>query len=314
MLTKDGAWFYTTDNMRFYAKGEGKKIVNNPFYKISENAFNEIQKEAGLILTKFDLNDPFKVPASEDIFATTTGGLHLSHATTHGDLGEGIDNVMEGMMELMYKESDDISLEYTSLTFNPQSILFSVGSADMVEKDEKVKRIVPRDTLLTSDFIGTLYCIFPMSNGGACGAILKNVLSTGGLDIQTSKNERGTNSVTLKPHRSIKAQNTVPIEYFFIDPPEVDELTVTSVAGSITGTTQISVSGYKPAVGESYKYKTQTGTAPEVEYGDLCGMDWTKTTFPSTVTANNGDEITVVSVDVDGYAVAAGSTTVTAKE
>ena len=94
--------------------------------------------------------------------------------------------------------------------------------------------------------------------------------------------------------------------------PTLGSISVTSAAGSgAAGTTAISVSGYTPGTGESYKYKTGA-TAPAVTYGQKLGSGWTAIEPPATVTAATGTYITVASVDANGRAQAAGSTTVTA--
>jgi hypothetical protein len=41
-------------------------------------------------------------------------------------------------------------------------------------------------------------------------------LSTGGLNIQTTKNGKGTNAITLTGHVSIDAQDTMPMEIYDI--------------------------------------------------------------------------------------------------
>lgn len=286
--------------------------MKNVAYKIRESAFEEMQKEAGICLTSFDFSNPYDEIDTDNIFCTTEGGFHLRHEVPMNDLGEGVDNCPEGTMELMEKGNDSISVEFTSVTFNPDNIAMSIGAADKVLKSTGATHIYPRKNLKTSDF-RDLYFLFPMTGGGMCGAVLKNCLSSNGLDIQTTKGERGKNSVTIAAHPSIYAQNVVPVEYFFIPAPTLDSITVTSAAGSTTtGTSTITLSGYTPGTGETYKYKVDTAVI-DVQYGDIIGADWTTITSPATITAATGKKITVVSVDSDGYAVAAGNATITAK-
>lgn len=286
--------------------------MKNTAYKIRESTFNEMQKEAGLVLTYFDFDNPYDEPETQNILATTDGGLHLKHETPMIDLGDGVDNCPTGLKELMEKDQDNISLEFTSITFNPENIVMSVGAADAALKSTGATHIYPRKTLKSRDF-KDIICLFPMTGGGMCGAKLSNALTSNGLDITTAKGEHGKNSVTLVPHASIYAQNVIPIEYYFIPAPELDTITVTSAAGSTTsGTSTITLSGYTPGTGETYKYKVDTAVI-DVEYGDIIGEDWTTITSPTTITAATGKKITVVSVDTDGYAVASGSATITAK-
>ena len=90
-------------------------------------------------------------------------------------------------------------------------------------------------------------------------------------------------------------------------------ITVASAAGSTSGKTALTLSGYTPATGESYLYKTDAATAPAAVYGTTPDYTWTAWNGSDQITATTGHKITVVSVDGDGLIVAAGSATVTSK-
>ena len=94
--------------------------------------------------------------------------------------------------------------------------------------------------------------------------------------------------------------------------PELEEITVTSAAGTASGDTKLTLSGYTPGSGESYVYKVGD-TAPSVRYGEVPDFTWTAWNGSADITAATGKKITVVSVNADGKAVAAGNATVTAK-
>lgn len=89
-------------------------------------------------------------------------------------------------------------------------------------------------------------------------------------------------------------------------------ITVTSAAGTAAGDTALTISGYTPAAGESYVYKVATGTAPTIPYGAVPDYSWTAWDGSADITAATGKKITVVSINSDGKAIAAGSATVTA--
>lgn len=96
--------------------------------------------------------------------------------------------------------------------------------------------------------------------------------------------------------------------------PTLGSITVASTAGTADGDSNIAVSGYSPATGESYKYKTAKDNAPTVTYGQKIGSGWTAITPPTDITpAATHNKITVVSVDANGRAQAAGSATLTVK-
>lgn len=93
--------------------------------------------------------------------------------------------------------------------------------------------------------------------------------------------------------------------------PTLGSITVTSAAGTAAGDTAITVSGYTPGTGETYKYKVGT-EAPTVVYGQNL-KNWTTWDGTSDITAATGKKITIASVDANYKAQAAGSATVTAK-
>lgn len=90
----------------------------------------------------------------------------------------------------------------------------------------------------------------------------------------------------------------------------LSSITVTSVAGTGSGKTDVSLSGYTPKSGETYAYKI-AASAPAAFYGMVLDNTWTTATFPlDELTATTGQKITVVSKDAFGYVVAAGNTTI----
>lgn len=92
--------------------------------------------------------------------------------------------------------------------------------------------------------------------------------------------------------------------------PTLAELTVSSSAGTASGDTAITTSGYTPSASESYKYKVATA-ATTVTYGQNL-KNWTTWDGTSDITAATGKIITVAVVDSNYRAQAAGSATVTA--
>ena len=88
-------------------------------------------------------------------------------------------------------------------------------------------------------------------------------------------------------------------------------LTVTSAAGSTTGTTHVTVS---PALtsGNIYKYKTAANPTLPV-FNQLISGGYTNWDGAADITASTGQKIVVVEVTANGHARKAGMTTVTAK-
>ena len=186
------------------------------FTTISEDAFSALQLDAGVLLTTFDPSKPTK-PASADIIATTTGGINIVCTPTYSDLGEDVDNVPNNMMEFKHLDSWDCSMSFSSIKFNDDNVVWALGAADKTA-GTKYTKIVPRRSLKTdlSDF-KDIWWVGDKADGGAAAVKLINALSTGGLNIQSSKNGKGTNQMTLTWHVSIDAQDTMPMEFYDIE-------------------------------------------------------------------------------------------------
>lgn len=93
--------------------------------------------------------------------------------------------------------------------------------------------------------------------------------------------------------------------------PSLGALTVNSAQGTASGDTKITISPAK-ASGDSYVYKVGTA-AVDVAYGQVCKTGWTAWDGTADITAATGKVITVVEIDANKHAQAAGHATVTAK-
>lgn len=195
------------------------------FTRISTDAFDALQVDAGIILTNFDPSNPYVTPASEDILATTTGGVHPVYSPEWTDFAEDIDNVPNNMMEFKRVTNQTATLSFTSIKFNAANTKWALGAADTELMDNGVTVIKPRRDVLLSDF-KDLWWVGDKANGGAYAIKLLNALSTGGLNIQSTKNGKGTNSITVTGHVSINAQDTMPMIIYDI-PPEASEVFIT---------------------------------------------------------------------------------------
>ena len=187
------------------------------FTIVSEDAFDELQLDAGVLLSTFDITSPYTEPDSEDIIATTTGGINPTCVPTYEDLASDVDNVPNNMMEFKKLSGWDCGMGFSSIKFNAENIHWSLGAAETTT-ETGYKKVVPRRDLEQTDF-ADIWWVGDKANGGAVAIKLINALSTGGLNIQTTKNGKGTNAITLTGHVSISDQDKMPMEFYDIDPP-----------------------------------------------------------------------------------------------
>lgn len=266
------------------------------FTVISKDAFDALQVDAGVLLTSFNPADPYKDPLDAEILATTSGGINVVCEPEFSDYGEDVDNVPNNMMEFKRLNSWNASMSFTSIKFNAENIKWSLGAAESELLSNGVTKVKPRRNVNLSDF-KDLWWVGNKADGGAFACKLMNALSTGGLNIQSTKNGKGTNAVTVTGHVSINAQDVMPMEFYDIPAPDApvypditlnranitieeggsETLTATTVPGDQTVTWSSSddtvatvVDGVVTAVAEGTADITASMTYETKTYTDTC--------------------------------------------
>lgn len=136
--------------------------------------------------------------------------------------------------------------------------------------------------------------------------------------LSTLTNEDGT-PVNLFEQELVALRVTMDVAFMIVkdtafakleSASRLGTLTVSSVAGTATGDTKVTISPEKTE-DNLYKYKVAEA-AVEVKYGQSV-KNWTAWDGSKDITADTGKKITVVECDAEFRAVKAGSATVTAK-
>lgn len=276
------------------------------FTKISQDAFDELQVDAGVLLSAFDPSDPAE-PDDEDIITATTGGITVNCTPTYEDWGSDVDNCPPNLKELKHLTGWDCNMQTTALGTSPSLIRFALGAAD-IDGDNETK-IIPRRNLKNSDFDDAIWWVGDRSDGGLVAVKLMNALSTGGFSLKTTKDNKGQITLTITGHVSINDQDTMPMEFYSTEGEKLATLTVTSAAGTTSGKTAVTYTGYTKGTGESLKYKIGD-TAEYVELDDVLTTGWTAWNGTDEITTTAGKKITVaVVVTATNKAKAAGSAT-----
>lgn len=192
------------------------------YTRVAEDAFSALQLDAGVLLSSFDPANPYTEPDDEDIIATTTGGINVVCEPTYSDFGEDVDNVPNNMMEFKHLDGWNCTMGFSSIKFNATNTVWALGAATKTttaagQNTAGYDKIVPNRDLKQTDF-ADIWWVGDKADGGAYAVKLCNALSTGGMNIQTTKNGKGTNAVTLTGHVSINAQNAMPMEFYDIAP------------------------------------------------------------------------------------------------
>lgn len=181
---------------------------------IPENAFKEMQLNAGILLKDFTPATP-SVSASS-IIGATSGGVNFTATPSFTDFGEDIDNCPKNMKELKRLESWEVKLSGTFVTVSAALAKSLVALADL---DATTGKVTPRNDVADADFedlwwVGDYSDKNGASNGGFIAIHMMNTLSTGGFQIQSTEKAKGQFSFEYTAHYSIEDQETVPFEVY----------------------------------------------------------------------------------------------------
>lgn len=183
------------------------------YNKIPETTFQNIQLNAGVLVKSF-------TPSSGVIGAilgATSGGVNFTATPSFSDYGEDIDNCPKNMLELKKLDNWEAKMSGTFVSVSAELAKTLVGAADVTEG-----HVVPRNDVLESDF-EDLWWVGDYSDknsGEGAGFVaihLLNSLSTGGFQIQSSNNAKGTFSFEFTGHYSMEDQDKVPFEIYVVE-------------------------------------------------------------------------------------------------
>ena len=256
------------------------------FTTISVDAFDALQVDAGVILTNFDPANPYVTPSSEDILATTTGGINPTCVPTYSDYGEDVDNVPNNMMEFKHLDGWEAKMSFTSIKFNAANTKWALGAADTELLSNGVTVVKPRRNVKLTDF-QDLWWVGDKANGGAYAINLKNALSTGGLNIQSSKNGKGTNQIEVTGHVSIDRQDEMPMAIYDIPPedaPLTAEIVLDRANVSIEEGDNVKVIAKTSPAGQTVTWSSSDDTIAEVSNGTITGVAAGTATITASMT------------------------------
>ena len=182
------------------------------YTKIAEDAFKKLQLNAGVLLNEFDAENGEL--ALENIIGATTGGVNFTATPSFSDYGEDVDNVPNNMLEFKKLTMWEVGLSGTFVTVDIESAKKLIGAADV-----EGNKIIPRNDLDVADFADIWWVgDYSDENGEAEGGFIAihmlNALSTGGFQIQSSKDAKGQFAFEFAGHYSLADQTKVPFEVY----------------------------------------------------------------------------------------------------
>ena len=188
------------------------------FTRIPENAFKNLQLNAGILLANFD---PDTGEADEkDLLGATSGGTSFAATPTYSDFAEDVDNAPTGMLEFMHLDTWEVTMSGTFITVDAASAQRLIGAADIDPRNPH--RVIPRSDLKASDFkdlwwVGDYSDKNGNTNGGYAAIHMYNALSTGGFQIQSGNRAKGQFAFEFRGHYTNTNQSQVPFEFYAVE-------------------------------------------------------------------------------------------------
>lgn len=180
--------------------------------RLTADAAQHMQTNAGLLLKKFDVKNPAE-PKDEDIVCETTGDFSITCVPNTTDFFEDVNNAPTNTMEGKRITGWNCGLSITALSISEETIVLSLGAAD-VSTDKGVN---PRRQYKTEDF-KALYWIGDMIDENKLFAVvMDNTVSTGGLSFTSTNNGKGKLALTLTPHASLEDQEKIPMAFYILE-------------------------------------------------------------------------------------------------
>lgn len=182
------------------------------FTKIPETAFQNLQLNAGILLSDFAPDTGTLTESA--ILGATTGGNNFAATPTYSDFGEDIDNCPKNMKELKKLDTWEVTMSGTFVTVSADLAKVLVGAGDL-----SGDKITPRANLEDADFtdlwwVGDYSNKNGEKNGGFVAVHMMNALNTGGFTIQSTDKGKGQFAYNFTGHYSMSAQDTVPFEVY----------------------------------------------------------------------------------------------------
>lgn len=263
--------------------------------KIPQNTFQELQLDAGVLLSNFNPAAPAVTDSA--IICATTGGINPSCVPTYSDMGEDVDNCPNNMKELKHLDGWDCKITTTGLGTSPELIRLALGAADITDESGK---ITPRKDLEQSDF-DDLWWVGDRADGGLVAVKLINALSTGGFSLQTTKNGKGHVAIELTGHVSISAQSVMPMEFYSLDSSTAHavEQRLTNVTSTFEGNS-IANNGHLEATLTADTGYTITNVIVLMGGADVTSTKYTSGTHKVDISAVTGDVEIIATANATG--------------
>lgn len=186
--------------------------------RITADAAQKMQTDAGLLLNRFDITNPV-APADADIICETTGSFKIKCVPETKDWFEDVNGAPKNTKEGKDIVDWDCGLSVTALSITAETLGLALGAFE-TKADGGV---TPKRHFSVADF-KQLYWVGDMMDGErALVVVMDDTISTGGLDFTSSEDGKGQLSLELTPHATAADVEKVPMAFYILTKENVSE-------------------------------------------------------------------------------------------
>lgn len=183
--------------------------------KVSADAAQNMQVDAGILLNTFDVTNPVE-PADADIICATSGDFNITCQPETEDFFEDVNNAPNNTMEGKRITGWNCGLTVNCLEVTEDTLVLGLGAAD-VGNDGGIN---PRVQYKLTDFKGMYWLGDMVDEDKVLCVVMDNTVSTDGLSMTTTKNGKGQIALTLTPHASLANMDKVPMAFYILEKVE----------------------------------------------------------------------------------------------
>ena len=186
--------------------------------KLSSDAAEKMQINAGLLLNKFDITNPVE-PTDEDIVCETTGDFSITCVPETEDFFADVNNAPVNTKEGKQITGWTCELTVTALSVTPETLKMSLGASEEIENGG----IRPRTIYRLDDF-KPLYWIGDMIDENKLFVVaMDDTVSTGGVSFTSTNRGKGGLSLTITPHATAADTEKVPMAFYVLEKVDTAE-------------------------------------------------------------------------------------------
>lgn len=180
--------------------------------RISADAAEKMQVNAGLLLNTFDVKNPVE-PQDSAIVCETTGDFSITCTPEVTDFFEDVNNAPTNTKEGKRITGWSCSLGVTALSITTETLALALGASETIENGG----LRPRTQYTAEDF-KSLYWIGDMIDENKLLVVaMDDTVSTGGLSFTSTNNGKGGLALTLTPHATIANIEKVPMAFYILE-------------------------------------------------------------------------------------------------